>query len=147
MDILTQQTIRLNAQAVDRANAIKQSGQLLVNAGYVAPSYVDGMLAREQVLSNYLGHGLAIPHGRPEDQKDVYHTGMSVLQLPHGVDWEPGQRAFLVIGLAAVSHEHFAILTNLVEVLRDQRTIQELICTTDPMVIIERLTRGSADVA
>jgi phosphocarrier protein FPr len=146
VDVLTEQTIRLGAEAIDRADAIKQSGELLVNAGYVASSYVDGMLAREKVLSNYLGNGLAIPHGRTEDLKDVYHTGMSVLQLPHGVDWEPGQKAYLVIGLAAVSAEHFAILTNLVEVLRDQRTIQELIHTTDPMVIVERLTRGSADV-
>ena len=147
MDVLTEKTIRLGAKAVDKNDAIKQSGQLLVSAGYVAPSYVDGMLARERVLSNYIGNGIAIPHGRPEDLKDVHHTGMSVLQLPHGVAWEPGQKAYLVIGLAAVSDEHFGILTNLVEVLRDQQSIQELVHTTDPTVIIERLTRGPVDEA
>jgi mannitol/fructose-specific phosphotransferase system IIA component len=147
VDILTEQTIRLGGQAIDKVNAIKQSGDLLVSAGYVAPSYVDGMLARERVLSNYIGNGIAIPHGRSEDLKDVHHTGMSVLQLPHGVDWEPGQKAYLVIGLAAVSDEHFDILTNLVEVLHDQQSIQELIHTKDSTVIIERLTRGPVDEA
>lgn len=147
MDVLTEQTIRLGTKAVDKVDAIKQSGELLVSAGYVAPSYVDGMLARERLLSNYIGNGIAIPHGRPEDLKNVYHTGMSVLQLPHGVDWESGQKAYLVIGLAAVSDEHFGILTNLVEVLRDQKSIQELVHTTDPMVIVERLSRGPVDQA
>jgi mannitol/fructose-specific phosphotransferase system IIA component len=145
MDVLTEQTIRLGAKAVGKTDAIQQSGELLASAGYVSPAYVDGMQAREQALSNYIGNGIAIPHGRNEDLKDVYHTGMSVLQLPQGVEWEPGQIAYLVIGLAAVSNEHFGILTHLVEVLRDQKSIQELIHTTDPKVIIERLTRGPVD--
>jgi mannitol/fructose-specific phosphotransferase system IIA component len=147
VDVLTEETIRLGAKATDKVDAIKQSGELLVSAGYVAPSYVDGMLAREQVLSNYIGNGIAIPHGRHEDLKNVYRTGMSVLQLPQGVDWEPGEKAYLVIGLAAVSDEHFGILTNLVEVLHDQQSIQELIHTKDSTVIIERLTRGPVDEA
>lgn len=128
-------------------DAIRQSGQLLVRAGYVGPSYVEGMLAREQVSSNYLGNGIAIPHGRRKDLKHVYHTGMSVLQLKQGVDWELDEKAYLVIGLAAVSNEHFGILTNLVEVLGDQKTIQQLVHTSNPRLIIEQLTGGSVDFA
>ena len=63
MDILTKETVQLRAHATDKVDAIKQSGELLVKAGYVLPSYVDGMLAREKVLSTYLGSGIAIPHG------------------------------------------------------------------------------------
>jgi mannitol/fructose-specific phosphotransferase system IIA component len=147
VNVLTVETIRLRAKAADRVDAIRQSGQLLVRAGYVAPVYVEGMLAREQVSSNYLGNGIAIPHGRHKDLKHVFHTGMSVLQLQQGVEWEPGEKAYLVIGLAAVSNEHFGILTNLVEVLSDQKTIQQLVHTTKPMVIIERLTGGPVDIA
>ena len=71
------------------------------------------MLAREQVLSTYLGSGIAIPHGELDDLKSIYHTGVSVLQLPDGVEWEPGERAYLVIGLAATSDEHVGMLANL----------------------------------
>lgn len=147
VNVLTVETIRLRAKAADKVDAIRQSGQLLVRAGYVTPAYIEGMLAREQVSSNYLGNGIAIPHGRRKDLKHVYHTGMSVLQLQQGVEWEPGEKAYLVIGLAAVSNDHFGILTNLVEVLSDQKTIQQLVHTANPMVIIERLTGGPVDIA
>jgi phosphocarrier protein FPr len=143
MDILTKETVQLRAQATDKAGAIKQSGELLVKAGYVAPSYLDGMLAREQVLSTYLGSGIAIPHGERDDLKSIYYTGVSVLQLPEGVEWEPGERAYLVIGLAATSDEHVGILSNLLQVLQDPETIKQMVQTTDPMMIIERLTRRS----
>ena len=78
------------------------------------------MLAREKVISTYLGNGIAIPHGELEDLGSVYHTGVSVLQLPEGVEWEPGEKAYLVIGLAAQPlREHVGVLANLVEVLQD----------------------------
>ncbi len=144
-NVLTKETVRLGAEAAGKADAIRQSGRLLVEAGYVAPAYVDGMLAREKILSTYLGNGIAIPHGRFEDLKTVNRTGISVLQLPQGVDWQPGEKAYLVIGLAATSGELGSILNNLVEVLKDPDTIQQLAHTADPMLIVQRLTRGLND--
>jgi mannitol PTS system EIIA component len=145
MDVLTKETVRLKAQATDKMDAIKQSGELLVKAGCVPPSYVDGMLAREQVLSTYLGNGIAMPHGQLHDLETVYRTGMSVLQLPEGVEWEPGEKAHLVIGLAAISEEHVGVLANLVEVLQDPEAIRQLVQATDPIIIVERLTRKRSE--
>jgi mannitol PTS system EIIA component len=141
--VLTRETVLLGSQSSGKADAIRQAGEVLVRTGYAAPSYVNGMLAREQVVSTYLGSGIAIPHGQPEDLESVYHTGVSVLQLPEGVEWEPGEKAYLVIGLAATSTsmEHIGVLANLVEVLQDPETTRQLIDTTDPMIIVERLTR------
>ncbi len=145
MDILTKDTVRLRARAADKIDAIKQCGGLLVAAGCVAPSYIDGMLAREQVMSTYLGNGIAIPHGQVADLKAVNRTGVSVVQLPEGVEWEPGERAYLVVGLATRSDDHIGVLANLVEVLQDPETIQELVHATDPMTIVERLTRRRSE--
>jgi mannitol/fructose-specific phosphotransferase system IIA component len=145
MDVLTKETVQLKAQATDKVDAIKQCGELLVKAGCVPPSYVDGMLAREQVLSTYLGNGIALPHGQLNDLETVYRTGMSVLQLPEGVEWEPGEQAYLVIGLAARSEEHVGVLANLVEVLQDPETTRQLVQATDPMIIVERLTRERSE--
>jgi mannitol/fructose-specific phosphotransferase system IIA component len=145
MDVLTEETVQLKAQATDKVDAIKQSGELLVEAGCVPPSYVDGMLAREQVLSTYLGNGIAIPHGQFKDLETVYHSGVSVLQLPEGVEWEPGEQAHLVIGLAATSDEHVSVLANLVELLHDPETIRRLVQASDPMIIVERLTRERSE--
>jgi phosphocarrier protein FPr len=145
MKVLTKEMIILGAQAVDKRDAIEQAGGVLVKAGCVAPSYIDGMLARERVLSTYLGSGISIPHGELADLRSVYRTGISVLQVPEGVEWEPGERVYLVIGLASAFDEHVEVLTNLVDLLQEPDTIAQLIHATDPTVILERLTRGRSE--
>jgi len=145
MEVLTSEMVVLGAQAADKADAIRQAGEVLVKAGCVAHSYVDGMLARERVMSTYVGSGIAIPHGELADLRSVYRTGVSVLQLPKGVEWEPGERSYLVVGLASTSDEHVEVLTNLVELLQEPEFITQLVQTTDPMVIVERLTRRRSE--
>jgi phosphocarrier protein FPr len=103
------------------------------------------MLARERVMSTYVGSGIAIPHGELADLRSVHRTGVSVLQFPEGVEWEPGERAYLVIGLASTSDEHVEVLTNLVELLQEPEIIAQLVQATDPMVIVERLTRRRSE--
>ena len=68
MPILAKELIQLQATAIDKADAIRQAGQLLVYLGCVQPAYVDGMLAREQSMSTYLGSGVSIPHGLFENR-------------------------------------------------------------------------------
>ncbi len=141
MELLSVNTIRLNAQAINKQEAIKQAGELLVQGGCVNPNYVKGMLAREEQMSTYLGNGVAIPHGMYENIADIDRSGISVLQLPEGVEWEAGQQAYLVIGIAATSGEHVGILSNLAEVIEDEELVQRLSQTDDPMIILEELNR------
>jgi mannitol/fructose-specific phosphotransferase system IIA component len=145
MNILTKENVRLGAQAADKEDAIKQSGGILVKSGYVPPDYIKGMLAREKIKSTYLGNGIAIPHGELADLRSVYRTGVSVLQLPEGVEWEPFERAYLVIGLASIDQKHVEVMSNLIELLQAPESITQLVHTSDPMVIIERLTRGRSE--
>ena len=145
MDILSLETVRLQAQARDKQDAIRQAGELLVQVGCVGPAYVSGMLAREQTMSTYIGNGVAIPHGRDENRADIARTGISVLQLPEGVEWEPGERAYLVIGIAAQADEHVNVLANLAEAIEDPDTTDTLARTTDPMQIIACLGRARED--
>jgi phosphocarrier protein FPr len=143
MDILSEKTVQVGAASTDKLSAIKQAGELLVKAGYVAPAYVAGMLAREETMSTYIGNGVAIPHGKFEDREIIYSTGISVVQFPEGVVWDADEdeTAYLVIGIAATSDEHMGILTNLAEVLEDEEAAAQLAQTTDPLEIIQRLNR------
>ena len=145
MAILSTDRIRLQASAQDKADAIKQSGQLLVDSGCVLSRYVDGMLAREEIMSTYLGNGVSIPHGQDENRADILQTGISVLQLPDGVEWEDGEKAYLVIGIAASSDEHIGVLANLAEVIEDEEMTQELIRTSDPALILEQLGKDQEE--
>jgi phosphocarrier protein FPr len=145
MAIVSLETVRLQARALDKQDAIRQAGELLVQGGCALPLYVNGMLAREQTMSTYLGNGVAIPHGQHENRAEVRRTGISVLQLPEGVEWETGERAYLVIGIAADADEHIGVLANLAEVVEDMEAVQQLAQTNDPMLIVERLSRTRED--
>jgi len=137
----------LQARARDKLDAIRQAGELLIQGGCVEPSYVNGMLAREQTMSTYLGNGVSIPHGQHGDLALVRRTGISVLQIPDGIEWEPGERAYLVIGIAATSNEHVGVLANLAEIIEDPAAAEQFARTTDPMLIIERLNRTRVEEA
>ncbi len=140
--MLTREMVLLGVQAADKVDAITRAGEVLVKVGCVAPPYITGMLARERVMSTYLGSGIAIPHGELADLGFVNRTGISVLQLPAGVEWVSGERAYLVIGLASTGSEHVEVLTRLVELLQAPEEITPLVHATDPMVIVEGLTHG-----
>ena len=134
--------VRLNAHVTSKAEAIQHAGKLLVASGHIQPKYVDSMLAREEAANTYLGNGIAIPHGLPKDRELILETGISVTQVPQGVEWNPGEMVYLVVGIAAKSDEHLQILTNLTHVLDDEAAVQRLSHTDDPQEIIERLTRA-----
>lgn len=135
MSILSKDRISLKAVAADKSDAIRKAGQLLVNSGCVLSPYVDGMLAREQTMSTSLGNGVAIPHGIYENRGDILQTGISVLQLANGVDWDDGEKVFLVIGIAASGDEHVGVLANLADIIDDETNLSQLIQTNDPDVI------------
>ena len=147
MTILSEDRIKLNAAASDRFDAIRQCGQLLVDTGCVNPGYVTGMLAREESMSTYLGNGVSIPHGEYDNRADILATGISVLQIPDGVEWEDGEKAYLVIGIASQENEHVAILSNLAEAIEDEDITQELITTADKLIILEHLVKRSEEEA
>ena len=139
MTILSKDRISLQTSAVDKADAIRKAGELLVTTGCVLPEYVEGMLTREQSMSTSLGNGVAIPHGIYENRDHILKTGSSVLQLTDGVDWDEDEKVFMVIGIAASSDEHVGVLSNLADVIDDEANLAELLKTDDPEVVLKYL--------
>lgn len=139
MPILSKDRIALQASAANKEDAIRKAGELLVSTGCVLPAYVDGMLKREESMSTSLGNGVAIPHGVYENRDQILQTGISVLQLSNGVDWDEDEKVYLVIGIAASGDEHVGVLANLAEVIDDEEALAELLKTTDPDVVVRYL--------
>ena len=110
---LSVQDIHPGEKAGDKEEAIRQVAAALVQAGNVAEGYVNGMLAREQQTSTFLGNGIAIPHGTTDTRDQVLKTGVQVFQFPEGVTWGDGQVAYVAIGIAASSDEHLGLLRQL----------------------------------
>lgn len=139
MPILSKDRISLQASAADKEDAIRKAGELLVSSGCVLPAYVDGMLTREQSMSTSLGNGVAIPHGVYENRDHILQTGISVLQLTDGVDWDEGDKVYMVIGIAASADEHVGVLSNLADVIDNEESLAELLKTSDPDVVVRYL--------
>ncbi|EBW4973024.1 HPr family phosphocarrier protein [Salmonella enterica subsp. enterica] len=123
---LSVQDIHPGEQAGNKEEAIRQIAAALAQAGNVAGGYVDGMLAREQQTSTFLGNGIAIPHGTTDTRDQVLKTGVQVFQFPQGVTWGEGQVAYVAIGIAASSDEHLGLLRQLTHVLSDDSVAEQL---------------------
>ncbi|MTI60379.1 MAG: PTS mannitol transporter subunit IICBA [Firmicutes bacterium] len=139
LPILKKENIKLGFKSVDRDEAIKMAGQLLVDSGYVKKDYIDAMLARERELTTYVGQGVAIPHGVGAAKKKIKKTGISILQFPEGVDFGENT-AYLIIGIAGLGNEHLKILANLSELLEDNEIAKKLWKTNDLDYIYKQFT-------
>ncbi len=139
--------VRLNAKAQNKHDAIEQVARLLVDSGNIDPRYIESMFAREQVANTYLCNGIAIPHGMPENREFILNTGISVLQIPEGVQWNDEDTVYLLVGIAAKSNEHLDILRKLTRVVSDEEEAQRLAQTSNPADIIEALTGARPEPA
>ena len=128
---LSESNIHLNANATDKEQAIEMAASALVQADNVENGYLQGMLAREQQTSTFLGNGIAIPHGTLDTRSMVKKTGVQVFQFPQGIEWGEGNIAYVVIGIAARSDEHLSLLRQLTHVLSDEDTAARLAKITD----------------
>jgi len=136
LPILSEKNIVLGLESESKEEAIKRAGILLVNGGYVKESYVDAMLEREEVVSTYIGMGVAIPHGIGVAKREIKSSGIVVLQYPNGVDFGE-ELAYLVVGIAGVGDEHIEILSNIAISLEDMELVERLKKTKSEDEILE----------
>ncbi|SDC23926.1 PTS system D-mannitol-specific IIA component, Fru family [Pelagirhabdus alkalitolerans] len=135
-EILTKENVILGATLSDKEKAIRYTGQILVDNGYVDELYVDKMVEREQVATTYMGNNVAIPHGTEDAKKAVKETGLSVVICPQGVDFN-GNTVNILIGIAGKGDEHLEVLSKIALVCADEDNIQTLIKASSKEEIIE----------
>ncbi|MBA4549659.1 PTS sugar transporter subunit IIA [Thermoactinomyces intermedius] len=125
--ILSPENIRFNASVDSKEEAIRLTGQLLVERGYVKPAYVDTMLEREQLTSTYMGNYVAIPHGTEAGKENVIESGIVIVQVPDGVDFGDGNIVKLLIGIAAKGDEHLEILSKIALVVAEEENVHQIV--------------------
>ena len=114
---INQNMVKLKQDFQTKEAAIRAAGQLLVDNGHVDSTYVEAMLDRENEVTTYMGNFIAIPHGTDEAKTSIHSTGISVLQIPFGVDFsdDPNEEkmAMVVFGIAGVNNEHLDLLSKI----------------------------------
>jgi PTS system mannitol-specific IIC component len=138
---LSNENIFLGMKATSKEEVIKFAGEQLVKLGNVSEEYVAGMLAREQLVSTYLGENIAVPHGTIEAKQYVQNTGIVFCQFPEGVQWgeDEDDLAKMVIGIAAQGDEHIQVITAITNSLDDDEAIECLKNTTNPEDVLRIL--------
>lgn len=137
--LLTVSDILSNPAVSDKWEAIQLVGQRLVAAGRVDPEYVQAMVQRETEFTTYIGNGLAIPHGVSSAKRHIRASGLAVAQFPAGLDFEGGNRAYLVIGLAGLGEEHLEILSNIALRCEEPAWVRQMASEPDPQVVLKAL--------
>lgn len=135
-ELLNEKNILLNLENESKEEAIIRAGNLLFNNGYVGYEYINSMLEREKRISTYIGYGVAMPHGTEFGKEQVKKAGIVVLQYPEGINFG-GQKAYLLIAIAAKGEEHLEILSNIAQALGDVEAIENLKTTKNSKDVLK----------
>ena len=125
-DVLTQSQVKVPGDARSKDDAIREAGQLLVDAGGVTPAYVDAMFEREKSVSTYMGNFLAIPHGTNEAKDTIGRSAISVVRYDAPIDWD-GNEVRFAVGIAGVENGHLEILGKIAIVFSDSDEVEKLL--------------------
>ena len=141
-EILVKEGIILNVASESKDKAIERAGNLLIERGYVKANYIEGMKAREEEVTTYMGNGVAIPHGMNEYKKEIIESGIVIAQYPNGVDFGEGNTAYIVIGIAGKGEEHMEILSKIALTVQYEENVERLRNAKTPEEIIKIIDEG-----
>lgn len=136
--VLSEDNIILGASYPDKWEAIRACGKILLEQGYIREEYIEDMMERERLVSVYIGNHIAIPHGIANSEKNILHSGISVIQLAEGVDFGE-EKAYLMFGIAGKDGAHVELLSKIAVICMDESNIQKMRKARNKKEIIEIL--------
>ena len=137
-DVLTLSQIRVPGTARSKDDAIREAGEMLVDAGAVTPAYIDSMFEREQSVSTYMGNYLAIPHGTNESKESIKRSALSVIRYDEPIDWD-GNEVRFALGIAGYQGGHMDILSRIAIVFSDTDEVDKLLAAGSAQEIFDLL--------
>ena len=134
VDLLSKESIKLNASPKSKPEAIDMLIDLQVKGGKIADkeAYKAGILAREEKGSTAVGEGIAIPHAKSEAVKA---PSLAAMTVPEGVDYEAldDEPSNLLFMIAAPNDGdvHLEVLSRLMTILMDEDFRENLLKAKD----------------
>lgn len=121
--LLTPEFITLDVEAEDWRDAVRKSGEKLVERGFVESRYIDAMIGNIEENGPYvvLSRGFAVPHEGVDSGS--LRVGMNLIRLKTPVPFgdEENDPVEFVCALSAVDHEtHLKAFFNLVNLLLNE---------------------------
>jgi mannitol/fructose-specific phosphotransferase system IIA component (Ntr-type) len=134
-DMLTPDRIVLPLAAREKRGVIEELAQVLVgHTGGSVEQVLRAIEERESVLSTGVGFGVAIPHARSAQVKELTMVaGVSPEPVPYdAIDGEPVRLFFLIVGPEASAGLHVKILSRIARLVRRDGVRKQLVESRTP---------------
>ena len=129
-DLLDENSIRLNAAASSKKEALNQIINLISQTGNITnkEEYKKIVFAREEQGTTGIGDGIAIPHGKSEKVKKA---SLAAMVIPNGVEFEALDNKkvnlmFLIAAPETKDNIHLEVLSRLSALLMDEKFRENL---------------------
>ena len=129
-DLLDEKSIRLNAAASSKTEALNQIINLINQTGNITnkEEYKEIVFKREEQGTTGIGEGIAIPHGKSSKVKKAC---LAAMVIPNGVDFEALDNKkvnlmFLIAAPETKDNIHLEVLSRLSALLMDENFREKL---------------------
>ena len=129
-DLLDEKSIRLNAAASSKTEALNQIINLINQTGNITnkDEYKEIVFKREEQGTTGIGEGIAIPHGKSSKVKKAC---LAAMVIPNGVDFESLDNKkvnlmFLIAAPETKDNIHLEVLSRLSALLMDENFREKL---------------------
>ena len=122
-DLLSEDNVSFRYPAETWEDVIRHGGQLMVDAGFINPTYTEAMIDVVRDMGPYivLAPGLAMPHARPE--MGAKQVGAALVTLEKPIDFgspENDPVSVAVFLCAPNKDEHIQLLTDIATLFEDE---------------------------
>lgn len=147
-DLLQKNAMILSLNATNKADAISEMVQNLVDTGYVTDydTFKDGILAREALTTTGLGDGIAMPHSKNAAVKEAV---VLFAKKDGGLDYEsldgqPTDLFFMIAAPDGANDTHLAALAELSKYLMKDGFADSLRATSTPDQVLAAFNAAEA---
>lgn len=148
-DLLQKNAMILSLKATNKADAISEMVQKLVDTGYVTDfdTFKDGILAREALTTTGLGEGIAMPHSKNAAVKEAV---VLFAKKDGGLDYEsldgqPTDLFFMIAAPDGANDTHLAALAELSKYLMKDGFADSLRTKTTPEQVLAAFDAAEDD--
>ena len=122
-DLLSEDNVSFHYPAETWEAVIRHGGQLMVDAGFIEPTYTEAMIDVVRDMGPYivLAPGLAMPHARPEMGAKQVGTALVTLEKPIDFGSPENDPVSVAVFLCAPNkEEHIQLLTDIATLFEDE---------------------------
>lgn len=140
IDFLKPKNIKINVSAKTWQEAVRISGNILVENRITENKYVESMIENIEKIGPYvvIDENIAIPHS--QSNKLVLKSGMGLVVLRKPVLFPKNKKVQVILSFSSKDNkEHLNALTELVELMRNYNLVEKIIKAKDIRSILRYL--------